>query len=193
MKNLFLKLICSLPSILLFLYFFPFIGILLIFMRALFYRNQRKISTPIILICVGIFLFLPEIAKFVFESLNIENEYTIYVENISNLEFYQNNLISYAKYLISAGVILLVLSLLLKAIFDKVGHQIGKSIQNYAKENLKQEAEISKENDLKIKIKQEKAKNTNYVKCPYCGADNLLSEKFGTCQYCRRKIENKKV
>lgn len=115
------------------------------------------------------------------------------MENISNLEFYQNNLISYAKYLISAGVILLVLSLLLKAIFDKVGHQIGKSIQNYAKENLKQEAEISQENDLKIKIKQEKAKNTNYVKCPYCGADNLLSEKFGTCQYCRRKIENKKV
>ena len=54
-----------------------------------------------------------------------------------------------------------------------------------------QELEISRENDLKIKEKQLKAQNTSYVKCPYCGSDNLLSEKFGICTYCRRKIENK--
>lgn len=188
MKNLFLKLICSLPSILLFLYFLPFIGIGLILVRALFYRNQRKIAVPITLICIGILLFFPEISKFIFELFNVENEYTTVVENVVNMELYENNLIPYAKCLISAGIILLLLSLLLKTLCQ----QIGKSIQNYAKENLKQEAKISKENDLKIKIKQEKAKHTNYVKCPYCGSDNLLSEKFGTCQYCRRKIENKK-
>ena len=80
------------------------------------------------------------------------------MENISNLEFYQNNLISYAKYLISAGVILLVLSLLLKAIFDKVGHQIGKSIQNYAKENLKQEI---KQVQKQISVNDQRVKQTN--------------------------------
>lgn len=42
-----------------------------------------------------------------------------------------------------------------------------------------------------MKEKREKAKNTGYVKCPYCGSDNLVSEKFGICAYCRRKIENK--
>ena len=59
------------------------------------------------------------------------------------------------------------------------------------KESVKQDAEISKQNDMQIKIKQQNAKNTSYVKCPNCGSDNLLSEKFGTCKYCRRKLVNK--
>ena len=63
--------------------------------------------------------------------------------------------------------------------------------KNYINEIQKRDEKISKENDMKIKIKQEKAQNTNYIKCPNCGSDNLLSEKFGTCKYCRRKIENK--
>ena len=37
--------------------------------------------------------------------------------------------------------------------------------------------------------KQEKTKNTKVVYCPYCGADNMLTEKVGTCKYCRRKIQ----
>ena len=63
---------------------------------------------------------------------------------------------------------------------------IRKYIQQYEKE----QTEISKKNDMEIKIKQEKAKNTNYVRCSHCGSDNLISEKHGVCKYCRRTLEN---
>ena len=100
---------------------------------------------------------------------------------------YNINFINYSKLLICIGIIFLIISFALTAIFNKLN--IG--ILNYISKQEKMDTKISRENDMKIKIKQEKAKNTSYVKCPYCGSDNLLSEKFGICQYCRRKIENK--
>lgn len=179
------------PSILLFLYFIPFIGICLILIRAFVYRNQRKISTPIVLIGIGIFLLCPKILEKVFDLLQMDLGKIPYLNEILTNDIYQNNLISYAKYLLISGIILLLLSLLFQTIFGKLGQLLNRSLQSYMKESIKQDEKISKENDLKIKMKQEHAKNTNYVKCPYCGSDNLLNDKFGTCQYCRRKIENK--
>lgn len=39
--------------------------------------------------------------------------------------------------------------------------------------------------------KREKSKHTNVIHCPYCGSDNILTEKTGTCAFCRRTLENK--
>ena len=61
----------------------------------------------------------------------------------------------------------------------------------YVHSEFKKDEEISKQNDMELKIKREKALSTAYVKCPYCGADNLISQKVGVCSYCRRKLENK--
>ena len=44
---------------------------------------------------------------------------------------------------------------------------------------------------MKMQEKRERAKNTHVVYCPYCGADNMLTEKTGICKFCRRKIEYK--
>ena len=191
MATKFLKILCSLPSILLFLYFIPFVGICLILMRAFVYHNKRKISTSIFLIVIGILLLCPKILEKVFELLQMDLSKIPYLNEILTNDVYQNNLISYAKYLLLAGVIFLLLSLLFQSLFEKLGQLLNRGLQNYIKESVKQDEKIAKENDLKIKVKQEQAKNTNYVKCPYCGSDNLLSEKFGVCQFCRRKIENK--
>ena len=68
---------------------------------------------------------------------------------------------------------------------------MNSEVRNYISETQRRDAEISKQNDMEMKIKQEKAKNTSYVKCPNCGSDNLLEGKFGTCKYCRRELENK--
>ena len=43
-------------------------------------------------------------------------------------------------------------------------------------------------NDLEMKEKREKAKNSRVVNCPYCGADNLIYNNVGTCKFCRKKI-----
>ena len=42
---------------------------------------------------------------------------------------------------------------------------------------------------MEIKEKQEKAKNTHYVKCQSCGADNLVSSKTQKFKFCRKNLK----
>ena len=106
-------------------------------------------------------------------------------------DLYNINFIKYSKLLITIGVIFLVLSFVFRNLLNKASIKINDQIKKQIMETEKRNIEISKSNDLKMKEKREKAKNTNYVKCPYCGSDNLLSEKTGKCKFCRRTIENK--
>lgn len=185
-NNLLFKILASLPIILLMLYFIPFLGIILILFRFFLYSN-KKISTSIYITLVGILILIPKIIYFILGIFKIDINTIPYLQDVLNSDLYNINFINYSKLLICIGIIFLIISFALTAIFNKLN--IG--ILNYISKQEKMDTKISRENDMKIKIKQEKAKNTSYVKCPYCGSDNLLSEKFGICQYCRRKIENK--
>lgn len=185
-NNLLFKILASLPIILLMLYFISFLGIILILFRFFVYSN-KKISTSIYITLVGILILIPKIIYFILGIFKININTIPYLQDVLNSDLYNINFINYSKLLICIGIIFLIISFALTAIFNKLN--IG--ILNYISKQEKMDTKISRENDMKIKIKQEKAKNTSYVKCPYCGSDNLLSEKFGICQYCRRKIENK--
>lgn len=186
-NNLFFKILASLPIILITLYFIPFLGICLILLRYFMYNSKKRFSTPIIIAAVGFIILIPKVLYFVLKKINFDINSIPYLNDIVNADLYNIDFMKYSKFLICVGVILLIISFILKSVFDKLNN----GIQNYISETEKRDAEISKKNDMEIKIKQEKAKNTNYVKCPNCGSDNLLSDKFGTCKYCRRKIENK--
>lgn len=185
-NNLLFKILASLPIILLMLYFIPFLGIILILFRFFVYSN-KKISTSIYITLVGILILIPKIIYFILGIFKIDINTIPYLQDVLNSDLYNINFINYSKLLICIGIIFLIISFALTAFFNKLN--IG--ILNYISKQEKMDTKISRENDMKIKIKQEKAKNTSYVKCPYCGSDNLLSEKVGICQYCRRKIENK--
>ena len=113
------------------------------------------------------------------------------MSNILSADLYNTDFINYSKFLITVGVIFFIISFVLNAIFNRVSSKLNSGIRNYISETQKRDAEISRKNDMEIKIKQEKAKNTSYVECPNCGSDNLLGEKYGTCKYCRSKLVNK--
>ena len=81
----------------------------------------------------------------------------------------------------------LIITSIVSSIVDKTKSYVKSYITNQEKRN----DEISRKNDLIMKEKREIAKNTNVVICPYCGADNILTEKVGTCKFCRRKIKSK--
>lgn len=190
-SNLLFKMLSSLPVILITLYFIPFLGVCLIILRYFMYSNNKRISTPIYIIGVGFLVLLPKGLNLILDITKIELNTIPYLKDIVNTELYNVDFINYSKRLISVGVIFLIISFALKTTFDKLSSKLNSTIINYINETKKRDAEISKQNDMEIKLKQEKAKNTSYVKCPNCGSDNLLGEKFGTCKYCRRKIENK--
>lgn len=185
-NNLLFKILASLPVILLTLYFIPFLGVILILFRFFIYSN-KKISTSIFITLIGILILIPKIINFILDIFKIDINKVPYLQDALNSNLYNIDFINYSKSLICIGIIFLIISFILTTLFNK----LNSNILNYINKQEKRDAEISRENDMKIKIKQEKAKNTSYVKCPYCGSDNLLEEKFGICEYCRRKIENK--
>lgn len=188
--NSILKVLSSLPIILIVLYFIPFLGICLIILRYFMYKEKR-VSTPIVIVGVGLLILIPKVLGLILGIINFDMNTISYFNDIINAELYNVNFIKYSKFLICVGVIFLIVSFVLKSIFDKVNSKLNSEIRNYISKTEKRNAEISRKNDMEIKMKQEKVKSTNYVKCPNCGSDNLLSEKFETCKYCRRKIQNK--
>ena len=186
-NNIILKILLSIPIILIALYFIPFLGVCLIIFKLFVYGSKKGIITSVSLLIVGLLVLIPKVLSLT--KINIDK--IPYLKDIINSDMYNINFIKYSKLLITIGIIFLVITIILKLVITKLSNKFNGKVGEYINEMQKKEMEISKENDMKIKLKQERAKNTSYVKCPYCGSDNLLGEKFGTCSFCRRKIENK--
>lgn len=186
-NNLFLKILCSIPLILLFLYFIPFLGICLLILRFLTYTESSKKNTAVILVVLGVFLLIPKILEKVLIIFNYDVNKILYLGDIVNSNIYNHGIIDFSKTLLIIGILYSIMNFIYSELLSKV----SRGIQNYIKQDLKQGYEVRKENDMKMREKREIAKNTHVVYCPYCGSDNLLSEQTGTCKFCRRKIENK--
>lgn len=159
-----IKILASFPIILLSLYFIPFLGIILILLR-FFLNLDKSFKYSITLVVLGTIVFiLSKILKY-------------------------NNFISFSKILIIMGVILIIGAFIFKNCFEKI-NVLGRK---YMENKLKKDYEVRKQNDMKMQEKREKARNTQVVRCPYCGSLNTLTEKIGTCEYCRRKLEGKDI
>lgn len=181
------KILSSIPVILIALYFLPILGVLLLVLRYFVVSPRQKTWTPVILLIVGAVLLIPKLIEWVIEIINLEKDTIPYLIEIVENNWYMTKIMSYSSLLMCLGVIFLIIAALLNFLATKTAN----AIKNYIQKEEENSREISIKNDYIMKEKREKAKHTNYVKCPYCGSDNLVSEKFAICSYCRRKIENK--
>lgn len=184
-NNMFLKILSSIPIILVASYFIPFLGICLLILRYIVYDDKRKKKTPVILTIIAFVVLIPQLLKYILAILKINIVNISYFYNIVDSKVYSVNFIKFSKFLITISVIVWILSF----VFEKISNKISSGIKNYVQQDLKKDYEIRKENDLKMQEKREKAKNTHVVHCPYCGSDNMLTEQVGTCNFCRRKIQ----
>lgn len=178
-QNIFFNFLTSLPIILLCLYFIPFLGVCLLLVK--FFRNSTRksnISTSIIIIVFGFVILFPKISNFILDGNS-------FFESFINTSLYNVRLIEYSKNLITIGVLYLLFTYLFEYLKYKFHFSMLRYILNLEKKN----ATISLKNDLIMKEKREKAKNTKVIYCPFCGADNLLTSKTGTCKYCRKQIK----
>lgn len=178
-----IKILCSIPVILLALYYVPFLGVCLIILRNFAYYNRKHFNISYILVGLGFVLFVPKIVLSILKLLSINNSY---LTDLTSNDIYLK-LVNYGKSILIIGTIFIIISFIAKRLINK---SID-SIKSYIIRQEQQDYEISKQNDMAIKLKQEQAKNTNVIYCPKCGASNLLTDKVGICKYCRSKIENK--
>ncbi len=184
--NFIIKVLVSYPVILIVLYFIPFIGVCLLLFRMFIY-NRKRVRDLLFIIGVGVLILIPKIVNYILGVISYDIDNISYLSDIVNSDLYNVDFIGYSKFLIGLGIILLIVSYVVNIIFRKFNN----SLVSYIKNIENRDREIASQNDMKMRIKRERAVNTSYVKCPYCGSDNLVSDKFGVCKYCRRKIENR--
>ena len=187
MDNSIIKLLSSIPIILIVLYFIPFLGICLILLRYFVHRNEPKYKISIILIVFGLLLLIPKLINKITEILKIDISKVPYIESILSSNLY-TDLLKYSKLLITVGIALIIITYIFKNIYDKFSKKLSTSIEKYITNEEKKDYEIRQKNDLLMQEKREKAKNTHVVKCPHCGSDNILTERTGKCKHCRTPI-----
>lgn len=185
-KKSFINIITSLPIILIALYFLPVLGILLILLKFITATNKNN-SIATILIILGLLIQVPNLLK----GLSKTFKFTIpYLNKIVEHNLYYD-LTKYSTLLIIVGVVMIIITTLFNKLFGSLKNTLNEAVDTYVTKSVEQDREIDKENDLEIKTKQEKAKNTHVVHCPNCGADNIVSEKVTRCKYCRTELESK--
>ena len=105
------RLLVSIPVILISLYFIPFLGICLILLRFILYNNKKE-SSVIILLLIGFLILLPTIINTIINLFNLKS--VIFLNNIINNNLYSMHLIRYAKLLIFVSIISYLLSCIFK-------------------------------------------------------------------------------
>ncbi len=185
-ENIFFKILCSFPIILLTLYFIPFLGVCLLLFRYYVYGFRHYYRTPMVVLICGLVILLPKLADYIFKLLKFS------IKGFDLKTFVLSSVylkaVRYARLLIILGVILLILSFIFKSLYLKLSNKLSKAFNSYVDEKKEMNYKIAQENDLKVREKQERAKNNHVVICPHCGASNMLSESTGRCKYCRRDI-----
>lgn len=183
--NKFLKLLYSLPIILITLYYIPFLGIFLILFRMFMNDSKKNYIFHISLVICGILILFPHGIKELCKSLKINSSY---IEAITNSDVYPS-LIKYSKRLIIVGVVFLIMTYVLKNVFSKISNKLRENIHKAYNDSLENDYKAKVEAHERIQKQKESIKNYRVVKCSNCGAENTISEAGETCKYCRTKLK----
>lgn len=181
--NIFVRLLASMPVILVTLYFLPILGIILLIFRYYVYSNRKYYQTSVFLLLSALLIWIPKIIEFIVEygKFNIEIPY---LYQIIDTSIYPK-LLEFSKTLAIIGIILFIVSYILKNVCTSLYNKLMKLVEYEQNKDY----EISKKNNMAIKEKQLRAKNTKVVKCPNCGANNTITSTTGKCKYCRSSIK----
>lgn len=175
-NNLLIKIICSIPVILIAGYFSKVLCVFLVIFRLIAIRRSRY-SLPSSLIICGLIILIPK-------GIHSINSDLPYISDILSSNIYPN-LLSYSKFLIIFGVILMIITYLLQLSSNKINN----TVSNYINKQEQRDREIAEKNDLKMREKREASKYTRVIKCPHCGASNTVKDRVGICTHCRTPLE----
>ncbi len=182
-NNQFVKILCSIPVILIAAYFSRFLGVCIVIFRLIAIKDS-KYTLPGTLIMMGLVLLIPK-------GLDMISKDIPYVSDIMSSDIYPK-LMTYSKFLLIFGVILFIVIYLIQNVKNKINSKIKEldnQFSNYANKQEENRKEVLKENDYKMRLRQEEVKYARSVKCPHCGQTNYIKEKVGVCSHCRTPLE----
>ena len=136
--NNLIKLLLSLPVILLVLYFLPVLGVIMLIARYFVYGSAHYYRAPIALIIIGLILLIPHGLELAMANFGFELTIPYFKEFIG-LGIYPK-LIEYAQRLFVIGIVFLIVSAVTKAIAMKLSGKLSNLLREWftAKETTKQ-------------------------------------------------------
>ena len=179
MDNAFFKLITCLPVTLIVLYFYPFIGVLLILLRCYVYRNLGNFNTATNLLSVGLIVLIPKFMGIAIKKFNLPK--VAILNKLLDHQIYIN-IASYGTFLIILSLVAFVIPFIVNIVLSKIKEDKAN------KEKMQQIAQQPQVEEIKEEP-QEQTAGTYVVHCPQCGTNTIFTTKSGTCPSCGTHIE----
>jgi hypothetical protein len=181
------KLICSLPVLVILLYFVPPLGVILTIGRYFIYGNYRYYRVPAALLIIACLCLVPRLYEL------LQNNFGNHIPAIQPLiDFRAHELFpkitTFGRFTAIMSIILLFLSQILRNFIGRASAAI----------NLMQKASVKDTNPSKTKstlthdnpAKHQTDQTTPHVvKCKNCGAATQIIGTVGKCKSCRTDLE----
>ena len=191
MNNRIMKTLCSIPAILILLYFLPPLGVIIFLVRYIVYGNSHFFRAPLCIMIFAAILAIPAVANWLLTALRLPFNIP-FLSNIINWSYYPN-LLNFARFSFITAVIVLIVTYILRNALEELSRKISNFIRQYYSNLQRRDEKITRENDLKLKEKAitSKQKTPHAIKCPHCGKTNSVIGTVGKCKSCRSIIEYK--
>lgn len=183
------KLVCSLPILLVTLYFVPPLGVVLTIARYFIYGGYHYHRVPAVLLIIGAACLVPRFYELL--QNNIGESIPVF-QPLIDFRTHQlySKLTDFGRFVSIFSIIVLIASQLLKNVISKVSGMIrmasmtsGKNAGNNSQQNTRTMQKDGKPVDPSDQ------ETPHVVKCPSCGKANHIIGTVGTCKSCRNPIE----
>lgn len=165
-------------------------GVVLLILVCLIKSPRVALSHVVTLLVISGVILAPSIIKYAATEWKVAGLVAVGFHPLLETSFYHQRVVAFGQNLLLIATVGGVIGYLLRSVMLRLDNRVTAALKDYLIKLDARDAEIMRRNDLEMKMRKEQAQQTSYVKCPKCGSDNLVSGKFGVCQYCRSKIEN---
>ena len=180
------KLICSLPVILVTLYFVPPIGIILTIARLFIYGSYRYYRVPAAIIVVALLCLVPRAYELLQQNFGVNIPFLQFLVDFRLHPLYQK-LTDFGRWVAIFSLIMFVVSLILGKVATAVSGALRMArMASSERSTNTNKPGLTHDNPAKHQTDQT---TPHVVKCPDCGKANHIIGTVGTCKSCRNAIE----
>lgn len=180
------KLICSLPVILITLYFVPPIGIILTIARLFIYGSYRYYRVPAAILVVALLCLVPRAYELLQQNFGVNIPFLQFLVDFRLHPLYQK-LTDFGRWVAIFSLIMFVVSLILGKVATAVSGALRMArMASSERSTNTNKPGLTPDNPAKHQTDQT---TPHVVKCLNCGKANHITGTVGTCKACRSAIE----
>jgi len=183
------KLICSLPVILVTLYFIPPIGVLLTIARLFIYGSYRYYRVPAAILVAALLCLAPRGYELLQQNFGVNIPFLQFLVDFRLHPLYQK-LTDFGRWVAIFSLIMFLVSVFLGKIATTVSSalRMARMAGSMSKDEPKSTGKSTLTHDNPAKHQTDQT-TPHVVKCLNCGKANHIIGTVGTCKACRSAIE----